>query len=298
MNSILQLLQNIEDVYGVRICVHDISGITLNSKILDLPNTWKTHGCAYCNTVKQFASEKICMHQKEIALYKLKRNGVNSYYGTCCFGVCEYIRPVLIDNKLVAILFASGILEEEEEESLAKLQKRLVRIKKHSEEINDAFRLFASKAHTTKEELKFFADTVESFIRIASEAEWLHYVEAEGFFPVEPVSGLMKRSLSTILVSYLEENYKNHLSLKALSNRFFISESYINRLVKKEVGMSAKAYINKLRMTTAAKELIRSNNPIHEISEKVGITDINYFCRLFKATYNMTPLEYRISNHE
>ncbi|MBP5169299.1 MAG: helix-turn-helix transcriptional regulator, partial [Oscillospiraceae bacterium] len=99
--------------------------------------------------------------------------------------------------------------------------------------------------------------------------------------------------MSALLVTFLEENYKNKLSLKTLSQRFLISEGHVNRLVRNEVHMGAITYIRHLRMEEAARRLTTTDLPVHEISEYVGYTDTNYFCRVFKSIYGITPSEYR-----
>jgi two-component system response regulator YesN len=57
--------------------------------------------------------------------------------------------------------------------------------------------------------------------------------------------------------------------------------------------MGAMAYVKQFRLEKASKELTETAKPINEIGEDVGYPDSNYFCRAFKASYGMTPTEYR-----
>ena len=52
------------------------------------------------------------MRQKEIALHILQRNGGYSFCGICRMGVCDYVEPVKLDERLVAVVFASGVIRE------------------------------------------------------------------------------------------------------------------------------------------------------------------------------------------
>lgn len=52
-------------------------------------------------------------------------------------------------------------------------------------------------------------------------------------------------------------------------------------------------YIINLRMSKAKQYLLESNRKIKEISELVGYRDCNYFIRLFKKTYHITPSDFR-----
>ena len=57
--------------------------------------------------------------------------------------------------------------------------------------------------------------------------------------------------------------------------------------------MGAMTYVKYLRLEAATKALTGSEKTIHEIGEAVGYADTNYFCRIFKTAYGMTPTEYR-----
>ena len=48
MSELFDLLKEIEADFGVRVCVHDVSGITFTIPSLALPYLWKTHGGQYC----------------------------------------------------------------------------------------------------------------------------------------------------------------------------------------------------------------------------------------------------------
>ena len=55
-------------------------------------------------------------------------------------------------------------------------------------------------------------------------------------------------------------------------------------------------YINTQRIKQSTCLLKDSNLPIHQISQMVGISDYNYFSRLFKKYMNKTPSQYRKNN--
>lgn len=46
-------------------------------------------------------------------------------------------------------------------------------------------------------------------------------------------------------------------------------------------------------MQHAANSLIKTNQSIQEISASVGIYDSNYFVKIFKKEFNLTPTAYR-----
>ena len=92
---------------------------------------------------------------------------------------------------------------------------------------------------------------------------------------------------------YLEENYRQKITLDELGTLFSMNPCYLQKQFKRYFGQSPTEYLIYLRITRA-KELMRTTHmSIGEISEQVGIENINYFTRLFKAQEGLTPLEYR-----
>lgn len=92
---------------------------------------------------------------------------------------------------------------------------------------------------------------------------------------------------------FLSLNFSQKITLLQLANRVNLSEIYLSRIFKKEVGMTIFQYIAHLRCAQAAEMLKGSDISIQEISNYVGYPDNNYFVKVFKVHYGMTPSEYR-----
>lgn len=94
-------------------------------------------------------------------------------------------------------------------------------------------------------------------------------------------------------VEFLSLNFSQKITLSQLAGRIGLSEVYLSKVFKKEVGMTIFQYIAHLRCTQAAEMLRGSDISIQEISNYVGYPDNNYFVKVFKSYYGMTPSEYR-----
>jgi YesN/AraC family two-component response regulator len=62
---------------------------------------------------------------------------------------------------------------------------------------------------------------------------------------------------------------------------------------KKETGWTMTEYIALMRCKKAARLLKKTDLPVQEISSYVGYSDNNYFVKVFKKIYDLTPSEYR-----
>lgn len=60
-----------------------------------------------------------------------------------------------------------------------------------------------------------------------------------------------------------------------------------------QVGAGFSEYINTKRISLSKELLITTDKPVQDISLEVGITNYNYFLRLFKSTMGLTPTAYR-----
>lgn len=71
------------------------------------------------------------------------------------------------------------------------------------------------------------------------------------------------------------------------------SEFYTMKLFKQYTGETIVDYANKYRVYVALNKLLTTNKSVREIAQEVGFTNISYFNRQFKRTYNLTPLSIR-----
>jgi AraC-like DNA-binding protein len=73
----------------------------------------------------------------------------------------------------------------------------------------------------------------------------------------------------------------------------------VNDVLKSELGMTFTSYLNKLRLTEAARLLAeKSETTVAEIALSVGYANISYFNRLFKEEYGCTPKAIRTLAHQ
>lgn len=94
------------------------------------------------------------------------------------------------------------------------------------------------------------------------------------------------------LLSYIEQNYNKDIGLTELAEMGGISTAYLSILFKSEVGMSYVKYLTRIRMERA-KELLRQEYKVYEVSEMVGYHNYRYFSDTFKKYEGQTPKDYK-----
>lgn len=95
---------------------------------------------------------------------------------------------------------------------------------------------------------------------------------------------------------YLQENFTDpSLCLSKLSDRYNISESYLSHLFKDRTGQNFSVYLEKLRVSEAARRLADKNCNLSTLYLELGYTNPTTLRRAFKKHYGMNPSEMKAS---
>ena len=95
------------------------------------------------------------------------------------------------------------------------------------------------------------------------------------------------------IIKYLSENISSDVSVKTLSEKFYLSQGYISKLFKKYTNITISDYVLNMRMTAAKHLLKDTKKSMEEISYLTGFSSSNYFSLIFKKKNNISPLAYR-----
>lgn len=95
------------------------------------------------------------------------------------------------------------------------------------------------------------------------------------------------------IISIVEENYMNDISLEWLAEKVYLSPGYISYLFKKEIGQSLVKYITAYRLEKARDLLQNTNMKIVDICDNVGYNNISYFCSIFRNYFGVSPAKFR-----
>lgn len=108
---------------------------------------------------------------------------------------------------------------------------------------------------------------------------------------LEPFKDKEKASV----LRFIATNYADQgLDLEGVVAGTGANRNKVNELLKAELGMTFTSYLNKLRLTEAARLLAEQNSAaVAEIAYSVGYGNVSYFNRLFKEEYGCTPKAFR-----
>lgn len=94
-------------------------------------------------------------------------------------------------------------------------------------------------------------------------------------------------------ITYIHTHTHTAISIRQLANVACLSEDYLTRLFRTEMGTTPVHYVNARKMERAQLMLITTELPIGEIALELAIDNVSYFNRLFRRFTGKTPGEYR-----
>jgi transcriptional regulator GlxA family with amidase domain len=92
---------------------------------------------------------------------------------------------------------------------------------------------------------------------------------------------------------WLSEHFSIANPVEEMIKRSKLAERTFKRRFTSATGLTPIAYVQRLRIEDAKRRLERTDDPVDEISWRVGYEDAAFFRRLFKRTTGLAPGAYR-----
>ena len=131
----------------------------------------------------------------------------------------------------------------------------------------------------SQRELRAYAETLEALSS---------YIQLKGMILTAEQTDLQKLEL------YLDQHYMEKLSLESISQQLHIGRTKLCALAKElSRGRTLSYLIVQRRIEAAKRLLLQSSMPISAVGEAVGVSDYNYFSKVFRSATGMTPSAFR-----
>lgn len=94
---------------------------------------------------------------------------------------------------------------------------------------------------------------------------------------------------------YINRNYHNEdLSISEIANNLGVSQTYLIRLFKRELGMTFLDYLTNVRIKNAIILMRDPSLKLYEIAELIGYSTQHYFSNVFKKHVGISPQDYKL----
>lgn len=263
----------------ILINIHDVTGI-LSYQPFDVERKYRKHTLAFCDIAKTTGNGfTLCTSCKKVAC-KIALRRKKYFFGVCPYGLFELVYPVEINEKIECIIFLGNQSENlpmTSEKAKLTCEKTGVDFKRISKE-------FGNIKTANRQFMLSTAEIISEFIKL------IYFKNQKNI----NYSGHTNKIVED-LKNYANEYYDCALSLKKMSELYFMNEKYLGRLFLKQTGRTFHSYLNMCRLDAAALLLKTTDKTVLEISFECGFNSISYFNRIFLKAYGKTPLQYRKS---
>lgn len=116
-------------------------------------------------------------------------------------------------------------------------------------------------------------------------------IQTRGY--VKPSTGVELYKRISMAKDYMDSNYTSDITLEDIAQNCFLSVSHLKRLFKEYFHITPHQYIIQRRLEKAKTLLIHSDMPVRNICGEIGFENTSSFIRLFRNSYNLTPMSFR-----
>lgn len=261
----------------VFICIKDSTGITQKEPFCVHPSR-HILSTPYCMTAKAIPGALMrCIaevDEKNARAMQEKKPFVQ----TCHFGVTTVVYPVVVNDLVLCILYASGLTTDTD--------KTIETVKETCKALKGGSKNLLRQVKTLQ-----FTDSTESYFALTEAiADYIKLLLSQTgtHTDVHHYHPAVQESIAKMRACYHKD-----ISLLSCAEELNMNAKYLGRLFKKETGFTFHEYLNDIRIIRAKDLLFGTSVPVIEIALSCGYNTVTYFNRTFKQLTDISPSEFR-----
>ena len=202
---------------------------------------------------------------------------------------CAYI-PVTFDSRLIYGFFQSTVNSKYVDPVIQDSMLPAICIDQ-SEPWHKPFREYLLRIIDLDEKKP---DFYELDITICLQSMWRLLLEHITYEPQASRENSLEYDRIKKILSYIEENYQNKITLNDIAGHIHLCESECTRLFKRHMNTTLFAFLQEYRIERSL-EFLQYDQPVSAVADKAGFSDPNYYSKVFAKIKGCSPREYR--NH-
>lgn len=98
------------------------------------------------------------------------------------------------------------------------------------------------------------------------------------------------------VLQYIEQHYREPLTLEDLARQCDMNRNYFCRAFKEYTQKTPMEYLNFYRIESACEKIVSTDEKLLDIAMSCGFSDYSYFIKVFKSQKGVTPRNYSRKN--
>ncbi len=267
------LLEQFYILTGIRIMVRDVKCV----KIVAYP-VEPTHFCGYMRGSDTLFNEKCNDHENRV-LSRCRREKRLIFF-RCHAGLTGAVSPIILDDEIVGFMMLTQVSDRRIDESFVKQITEYCMQYQRPENFDELVHKIKYKKQAQ----------ITAAARIM-EAITTYILQKEMIRP-------RKKQFFLRLNNYIDAHLDQEISISDLCAEFHVSRTHLYALLSENTTGGIAEYIREKRLANARRLLKNTEIPIVDIAARVGFADYNYFLRVFKQRYGISPKNLRKGDEE
>ncbi|MBQ9112644.1 MAG: PocR ligand-binding domain-containing protein [Clostridia bacterium] len=262
--KLMRLLEDFHKLAGIKICFFDEEG----RELACVPKNF----CSFCGYIRSSKlGDAACVRSDAEAFEVCRKTGKLHRY-TCHMGLTECVTPILRDGECLGFIMIGQAAGNPIAPEYAEEKARLYGL-----DGKRAAELYSDIEFQDEERINASVSIMEAC------ASYLYLNRLM----------LEEKSMAVKLRDHIKKHLDGDLSVNALCREFKLSRVDLYACFAHSFDSTPAEYVKSIRLEEACSLLESTDMRITEIAGKVGIADYNYFSKIFRRAYGMSPREYR-----
>ena len=264
LTKLRELLQDFYYLTKIKICIYD----SACNELCYYPEKLSP----FCALLRESEDmERRCLECDKVGFSTCKKT-YSQYVYTCHAGLFEAVSPIVYEQKIIGYIVIGQIRASED------IDWREIEARFPKEKCDRLKELYKRLPITEPQRS-------QAAMRILDACTGYEYLK-----------GLMQNLPERIdyrITSFINEHIHEELTVARLCLEFHLSHSEIYHIFENYFATPPAEYIKARRLSKACELLKETDLPIGEIAGLVGVSDYNYFSKIFKRSFGVSPREYR-----
>ena len=227
--------------------------------------------CAYLRSNPDL--DRACRSCDMAAMQKCRRTRQGFVY-RCHIGLKEYVAPICYDEVVVGFVLIGQVSDGSQEEYRA-IQEHLQR---YNIDLDHCREIYDRLPHHSAEKLAAACNIMDACSS---------YIYHKRMLEVRYLN------MAQQVEKYIMDNIAWDLSIEHLCEHFNISRAELYQIFHNSFNASVADFIRGKRIAMAEQMIRTTDHQISEIASNVGFYDYNYFSKIFRKSYGVSPRNYR-----
>lgn len=269
-NELSVLMENFYTLTGIRIVLFDNEF----NEVLSYPSNGKSF-CSLMRTNAEF--DALCRKSDRASFEKCRKTHALCVY-KCHAGLIEAAAPIIQNNAIIGYIMFGQITDIKDKDAVYNFAENLCQKYPLSVAMPDKFKKIKYKSSKQIIATSKILDACTSYIMLKD--------------MIKP----QNEQLIEMISNYVDMHIRERIYVDDICKALDISRTQLYEETKQYTNGGIASFI-KIKRLNRAKELVTGTSmSVSEISDKTGFSDYNYFLRVFKKYYGISPKKMR-KNH-